>query len=513
MKIPLDRSSQVPLARQICHYLMRLILSDLLTPGVKLPATRELARDLGANRSTVAAAYELLVAEGYATARVGQGTFVAPRRSLLTRPSEGPVPSEASPVEWEGLFSKVSQLLATDPRSQEFHGLLSRTQDGAISFVGGMPDSNLFPTDLFRKVLNKAVKQEGDALLQYHPVAGYAPLRQYLSSYLLKLGIEAHASEILIVNGSQQGLDLIARTLLDPGDPVLMENPTYLGAIQIFRAQQAQLIPVAVGPHGLRVEAAVRLVGRYSPKLLYCQPTHQNPTGLTMPSGERRDLLALARRHRLPIVEDGFDWALSYEGDPPASLRAMDRSGLVIHLGTFSKILFPGLRLGWVVAPPPVLERLQGAKQLSDLHTPTLVQAALYHFCQRRLLEPHMRRIQGEYGRRRGALLGALKRHMPEGTIWTIPTGGFSLVVTLPGIDTTELLLHAAERGVLYTPGSFFYMDHGGRYQLRLSFAGLTPGKIDEGVRRLGEVVRAAFRRMPAESDRGEGASTGLPLV
>jgi DNA-binding transcriptional MocR family regulator len=505
MQIRLDRSTRVPLARQIRSRLERLIQDGVLGPGVKLPASRELARDLGVNRATVTLAYEELVSEGLARAHVGQGTFVA----ALKPNSEVQAPNVSAGLDWSSLFSKGSQLAAADGRRRE----LSHPGAGAglISFAGGMPDSGLFPTDTFRRVVNRVIRAEGPELLQYYPVGGYPPLRQFLSRYLLRFEVEARPDEVLIVNGSQQGLDLIARILLDPGDFVAIEEPSYPRAIQVFRSFGAQLIPIPLTADGLRLDLLERMLGRHAPKLIYCQPSAHNPTGLTLTAGARRGLLELAGRHRVPVVEDGFDGSIYFGDRSPAPLKASDTSGLVIYIGTFSKILFPGLRLGWLVAPTPVLERLEVAKQLSDIHTSPLLQAAAFHFCQRRLLERHLARCATEYGRRRALLLRALETRMPRGVTWTEPQGGFSLLVTLPeGMDAAALLPCASERGVTFTPGSVFFVDGGGERTFRLSFSSTPARRIDEGIRRLAEAVRETMSR-PAR--RVEADRPAVPLV
>src|SRR6266566_6633881 len=432
MRIALDRGTgragKAPLSRQIQLHVGRLIGQGLLGSGVKLPATRELARELGVNRTTVALAYDELVAGGWARAHVGQGTFVADQVPAGT---EGPRPATPR-FDWTGFLSKSAQVIAADARRRLAYSQVPRPLPGVISFAGGMPDASLFPTDAFRRVLNRVIRDEGRELLQYYPARGYPPLREYLAGYLLRFGLEARPEEILIVNGSQQGFDLVARTLLDSGDFVAIEQPSYPRAMRVFRAYGAQLLPVPMLGGGLDVDYLARLLERQSPKLLYCQPSAHNPTGLTMRDETRKRLLEVAARHRLPIMEDGFDGSLFFGPRPPAPLKALDVSGLVVYVGTFSKILFPGLRLGWVVAAPALIERLEVAKELADIHTSPLIQAAVYHFCRQRLLDRHQARVLREYARRRGALLAALGRRMPDGVRWTETQGGFSLLLELP---------------------------------------------------------------------------------
>jgi DNA-binding transcriptional MocR family regulator len=374
-----------------------------------------------------------------------------------------------------------------------------------------MPDSALFPTEEFRRVLNAVIREEGRELLQYYPTAGYPPLRQYIAGYLLRFGVEARPEEILIVNGSQQGFDLVARTLLDPGEFVAIEQPTYPRAMLVFRSFGAELLPVPLAPDGLDVGHLGRMLERQTPKFLYCQSSAHNPTGITMGAGARRRLLELAAGHRLPIVEDGFDGTLFYGERPPAPLKAQDPSGLVVYLGTFSKILFPGLRLGWVVAPAELIERLEMAKQLADIHTSPLLQAAVYHFCQRRLLDRHQLHVLHEYARRRDALLGALRELMPSGVTWTETRGGFSLLLTLPaGYDASTLLPVAMARGVAFTPGEVFFADGSGERTLRLSFSTVAVGKIEEGVRRLAAAISETG---PEAAQALHERASAVPLV
>lgn len=491
MEIAIDRERPVPLPRQIEEQLERLIRARVLTAGVKLPATRELARSLGVNRATVELAYEELVAAGLARAHVGQGTFVADTDSAAAL--EPPAPAR---VAFDALLSRAARVTEEDAQRAHAFAPPAPLDPSVVSFAGGMPDSALFPTDAFRRVLNDVVRDEGESLLQYYPTGGYPPLRRYLTSYLLRFGVEARPDEVLIVNGSQQGFDLIARTLIDPGDDVAIEQPTYPRAMQVFRASGARLLPVERDAAGPRPAAFERVLARHAPKLFYCQPSAHNPTGLTMTRETGRRLLEAAARRQVPIVEDGFDGSLYYGPRPAGPLKAADHEGVVVYIGTFSKILFPGLRIGWLVAPPSIGERLRAAKQLTDLHTSALIQAAVHRFCERRLFDRHVRRVAAEYARRRDALLAALRRRMPDGVTWTEPQGGFSLLLTLPpGLDAAALLPRAIERGVAYTPGAAFFMDGAGEHTLRLSFSSVPAAKIDEGVRRLAEVVRGARHR------------------
>ena len=508
LHVPLDREKPMALARQIQAHLERLIREGHLGDGVKLPATRELAKSLGVNRATVALAYDELIAGGHARAHVGQGTFVV---GTATPPRvAAPEPRARVSINWAGLLSRSARIVAAE--EDRWRRVSAGDVDAsAVSFAGGMPDSALFPTEAFRHVLNRVVREEGDVLLQYYPARGYPPLRKYLARYLLRFGVEATPDDILIVNGSQQGFDLIARTFVDPGDFVAVEQPTYPRALQVFRAAGAQMLAVPWAREGPRPEALERLLDRHTPKLFYCQPNCHNPSGLSITPDTGRRLLSAAARREVPIVEDGFDPSLYYGRRPATPLKALDGDDVVIYIGTFSKILFPGLRLGWVVAAPPVIERLAGAKQLADLHTSALLQAAVHRFCERRLLDRHAARVAAQYGQRRTLLVEALRRRMPEGVTWTEAEGGFSLLLTLPlGLDAAALLPAAIARGVAFTPGRPFFVDGGGERTLRLSFSSVAPRRIDEGVRRLADTIKSALKRPRAS---GTPERSPVPVV
>ena len=407
----------MPLARQIQEQIERLIREGWLAPGVKLPATRELARALGVNRTTVSLAYEELAPPGRARAHVGQGTFVA------APPADGaravpPAPAHV-PLDWSRLYSRSAHIARSGAERRA--AVPADTPRPLVSFAEGTPDSGLFPTDAFRRVLNQVVRAEGATLLQYPPGGdGYPPLRAYLATYLLRFGVEARADAILVVNGSQQGFDLIARTFLDPGDVVAMEQPTYPRAIDVFRAAGAQLVPVPWDREGPSAEALEQVLARHRPKLFYCQPTAHNPTGATMSPEAARRILDVAARHHVPVVEGGFDGSLYYGDRRPLPLRA--------STGTASSSTSARSRrscsrasgsAGWSRRRPSwsgsdgQAARRPGDEPADPGRGPSLLRA--------RLLDRHIARIAREYDRRRTALLAALGRHMPEGVSWTEP--------------------------------------------------------------------------------------------
>lgn len=510
MKILIDRNSGQPLYEQVKGALRRLIVEGVLAPGDELPASRVLAGSLRLNRGTITSAYDDLVADGLLFRHVGRGTFVSPRKDLDEVLGEHPVAGqESAPLPWDDLFA-YDPLKNRDRLAPEM-AAWSATP-GMISFAGGIPDAALFPVDDFRLALNRALRDEGGALLEYGSVSGHRPFIDFLRRYLVERGVGALPEEILIVNGSQQGLDLVTRTFLAPDDAIVVEDPSYHGAINLFRSVRARIVPVPVDDQGMDVSRLEKILERERPRLLYTMPTFQNPTGISMSLERRRRLVRLGAEHRIPILEDDFDGDLIYDGDNLPPLRGLPEGRQVIYTGTFSKVLFPGIRLGWVVAPQPVIERLAAAKQAADLSTSLLFQAAMVHFAHGNFLERHGKTVRAEYRRRRDTLLAALQKAMPEEVTWTRPAGGFSLILRLPaGVDAAELLPNAAARGVLYTAGHVFSLS-GDRTILRLSFGNVKPEVIPEGVRRLAAALKEEISRVRRGTPRRSVGALAPPV-
>jgi 2-aminoadipate transaminase len=400
---------------------------------------------------------------------------------------------------WKSRFAARTQRMT----SSVIRELLKLTeQPDLISFAGGLPAPEMFPVAEMRAAAERVLAEQGAAALQYGPTEGYRPLREMLARHMRRYGIEVPPSNVLVTTGSQQALDLIGKLLINPGDRVLTEQPTYLGAVQAFTAYQAEFVTVPTDDDGLRIDLLEEAL-RVGPKFLYVLPNFQNPSGVTLSLERRRRLVELAHQYGIPIVEDDPYGQLRYEGEHLPSLVKLDAeyrhgapdgdgyTGNVLYLGTLSKTLAPGLRVGWIVAPREEIERLVQMKQGADLHTSTLAQALAYETAHGGFLDRHVRRIRVVYGERRDAMLGALERHFPPGVHWTHPRGGLFLWVRLPaGRDAAELLRRALERKVAFVPGAPFFPAGGGEETLRLNFSYCAPPVIEEGIRRLGLVVK-----------------------
>lgn len=482
MVIDLDRASATPLYIQISSQLREQIQSGELATGAQLPPERRLAAMLGVNRTTIVNAYRELAAEGLISGHVGRGTAVAG----ASRPA-GPYEGARSEMPWEQLFTSTTDVMNTtllrDTR------IVSARSD-VISFATGIPTPELYPIETIRDLLDGALHEAGQLLLQYCPTEGYPPLREALAGRMGNEQRVVDPGDVLVVAGSQQGLYLLARTMIEPGDLVAIESPTYLGALQVFRAAGARLLPIPVDADGMRVGLLEDLIGRRRPKLIYTLPTFQNPTGSSMSFDRRQRLLELSARYQVPIIEDDPYGALRYEGRPLPSLHSLDRHGSVIYLSTVSKILFPGFRIGWIAAPRPVIERLTQMKQIVDLDTNPLAQWAVWAFLERGLIGPHLERLRRIYPARRDRMIAALETYVGDSMSWSRPAGGFYLWCRLnDGLRSRDLLAEAAREGVAIAPGETFYPDGEGESTLRLNFTLPSEDEIDEGVARLARAL------------------------
>ena len=490
MRIPLDRQSSIPLYQQIKTHLRNGILSGNLAAHTRLPASRSLAQSLGVNRITVESAYDALEAEGLVFSRLGSGTYVLPRQGLPALSKEGAEP--AWPL-WQKL---VGGSYTASPEAAPEAMLRAAGHPHPINFAGGQSDARLFPAEDFRRVLQAVMRRDGIAALDYGEPAGHPPLRETIAHILASQGLQVRPGNVLITAGSQQALSLVTQVLLKPGDVILVESPTYSGALDLFRALGFRIVGAPLDRQGLQVEALETLLQQHHPRLIYTIPNFHNPTGTCLSGARRHELIVLADRYNVPILEDDFVGDLRYEGRSQPALKALDPGGRVIYVSTFSKMLMPGLRVGFLVADGPVFDGLVRLKHASDLATSSLVQRGLEAYVTVGRYQAHLRRSCQEFRRRRDAMAAAVRHHLPQGAQFDLPQGGLFLWLQLPdGLPADELLPAACENGVNFAPGNAFFPDPArGRDWLRLNFAAQAPDEIEEGLRRLGKAVRA-FQR------------------
>jgi 2-aminoadipate transaminase len=401
---------------------------------------------------------------------------------------------------WEQRYAQRTQQMG----SSAIRELLKLTQQpDIISFGGGLPAPELFPVEEFKVAADKVLTHHGKKALQYSTTEGYRPLREFIVEKICRYGIEAAPENVLITSGSQQALDLIGKILINPGDRILTERPTYLGALQAWKAYQSEFISVPVDEDGLQTDLLEEALCS-GPKFMYILPNFQNPGGVTLSDERRQDLLKMADRYGTPIIEDDPYGELRYEGDHLTPLVVRDAKrlnsdpkadgslfhGSVLYLSTFSKTLAPGLRMGWIVAPASVIQRCVMAKQGMDLHSSTFIQMVSHEVAAGGFLEKHVREIREVYRHRRDVMLQGMERHFPSAVRWTRPQGGLFLWAILPEhIDAAAVLARAVENKVAFVPGTAFYPDGGGHNTMRLNFSNAKPDQIEIGIKRLGEVL------------------------
>jgi 2-aminoadipate transaminase len=464
--------SGVPIYRQLGSYLQRLIETGDLRSGDRLPPTRELAGQLGLNRTTISAAYDLLETVGLIKGEVGRGSYVCggPERSRQAATGDA--------LNW-------SRALTASVSTSAPAGT-----GGAINFTSSRPSEKLFPIEEFRECCREVLEGRNlKALMQLGSPGGYEPLRRYLLDRAIQNGIARDSDDILITNGCQQALDLLRRALVRTGEKVALEEPVYPGLKNLFLEAGAQLIGVPSDGDGIDLYSVQRAF-ESGAKVLVVTPSFQNPTGATMPAAHRVEICRMAGAAGVAVIENDIYSELAYEGNSLPRLKQLDSN--VVLLGSFSKIAFPGIRVGWVIAPRPVIARATELKQLADLHTDHLSQAFLLRFAESGKLARHQAIVIAAAKEKLRALDQSCRRYLPSCT-WRVPAGGMNMWIQLPpGLDATALRGLAQQAGIDYLPGRYFSVSRPLDSGLRLSFAGLDPHEIRKGIEILGALVQNA---------------------
>ncbi len=479
MEIALERetgSGTLPVYRQIAAHLRAEIEAGRLEPGRRLPPIRELARELGVNRDTVALAYDELSTEGHVESTVGRGTFVC-------GPAAPMAPVEPAELPLAAAVDRLLHLERARPR----YGAARDT----APLHALVPDPALYPVDEFRRALARVLARDGAELLLYGGTQGHAGLRAALAERLNARGIEVGPDEVVLSHGASQGIELALRLFAGPGDSVAVEEPTYANVLATIAAQGLTPVPVPMRSDGLDLGVLGRVLARPEVKLLYTIPTFHNPMGVTTSLAHRRALLATAVRRGKPVIEDAYEMDLRFAGRSVPTLAALDASGLVVQRFSFSKSLFPGARVGSLAARGRAVDGLLALKATTDLGGSLLLQAALAEFVAEGGYERHLGRVRRTLRRRVEAALETLEREMPEGVSWTRPEGGYQIWVELPGgIDTRDVFPDAARAGVLFAPGHQFQHDGRPSNGLRITLARADADAIRRGIERLAAVVR-----------------------
>jgi DNA-binding transcriptional MocR family regulator len=466
-----------PLYVQLADRLVEAIESELVRPGERLPAMRELARLLDCALVTVSQAYELLAARGRVVSRVGKGTYVA----------EPPDRSAPFARRWEpdvGRFARAARL-------EGVMELLTRaTAPGAITLATGHPAPETFPLHDFSRAFTRTLLDDPPELMQYRSSTGDRDLCEALAAFLRRRGCRADADDVIVCSGAQQAADIVATVLLDDRSVVASESPTYYGTLGVFDARGVTYVEVRGDEDGVRVDDAERVFAEYRPRLFYVSPIAQNPTGAVLPARRARQLVALARRYDVVILEDQTGWELAYDSPAPPPLAAHDTDGRVILMESLSKSIFPALRIGYLYAKGGLAEALELAKVRADVFTSTLTQRALWRFIDGPAYSRHLRATRALYRERRDAFVETLIRELPKAAVRT-PAAGVNVWLPLPMRISTQAAFDACAReGVLVMPAEPFYPTRSGPPALRLSFGHLPIVDAREGLARLGRALR-----------------------
>jgi DNA-binding transcriptional MocR family regulator len=492
----LQRRSGAPLFRQIADWFRDRVAKGELATGDRLPTIRELASSLGVNRSTVQMAYRELEADGLVESRVGSGTRVARAGHRGDARREGSAAArKAAPAGFHPRFSPGAEAAFAQFLVIEGH---SRPADNVIDFSRLVPDEQSLPVKTFSACMNRVLKSHGGRILGYGQHWGNELLRAILAERLTASGVPTTAAQVLITSGAQQGIDLAVRAFVAPGEAVVVGSPTYHQVIGLLRGLSLRPLAVAKGTDGMDEEALARALAAEGARLVYTMPTFQNPTGLTWSGKARRRFLEITGDRGCPVIEDDFEQDLRFSGEAVPTLRASRGDGRVISLGSFSKGLFPGLRLGWVAGSEEVVSRIAALKRFSDLSSGHFLQAALAEFMGSGAYDEHLAGVRALLRRRHEAVREALETHLAGTATWTRPEGGYVLWVGFRGVDSRSLSLAARDRGVLVAPGFLFDPEGRASSHVRLSVSCVDEGETARGIQILAEVARELSRRRPS---------------
>jgi DNA-binding transcriptional MocR family regulator len=484
--LTVDATAPSLLWKQITDRVAALVDTGALEPGDRLPATRRLARQLGVNRSTVCRAYEELWALGYLQSTPGSYS------TIRSRPRTRAVARAVRTTNWEKAAGPGARR-ACAPFLDEVDAPSSPAPAGAIDFSNLTPDVDLCPVAELRRSLRQVMLDDARGLLDYGDLLGYRPLRETLARRMRIHGIEAEADEVLLTQGAQQALDLVLRLVCRPGATVVVEEPTYSLILPLIRFYGMRPLAIPMTPDGMDLDVLERRLRQRRPVLLYTMPNFQNPTGITTSQAHRERLLAICERHGLPILEDGFEEDMKYFGRAVLPIKSMDARGLVIYVGTFSKVIAPGLRAGWVAADRECIRRLALLNRFGSLSGMTMAQAAMDRFSRAGRYDAYLRRLHATCRRRMSAMLKGLTEHAPVGSLaWSAPAGGCTIWVEMIGRrprDERRLVEQAQAAGVLVSPGSPSFAKPPDAAYLRLSIARARLHQIDEGCRRLARTI------------------------
>jgi len=484
LNVKLDRQEKTPLFLQIAEQIVNDINSGLIKQGTRLPAERKLANSLSVNRSTVINAYNELADRGYVQSHIGSGTTVT--NVNIEKEKEGN-------FVWRELLSGQAESLI-NPYNSALKELLS--QRNLIAMDAGIADPDHYPKKAFADISQEILLSEGNMLLQHNSPQGLLSLRESLVSIMNARGIHSQVENVIVLNGSQQGLDLVSRILLEPGDSIILEEPSFLGAIDTFRTYGVRLVGIPTDSEGMVTDFLEKAIKRTKPKFIYTIPTYHNPTGLSLSSTRRQELLKIANRNHVPILEDDPYGLICFDNQPIPALKALDTTESVIYLSTFSKVIANGIRLGWMVVPPELTRIVSAAKQINDLHSSNLIQRMMDVYCRKGFFEQQIVDIRAKYKLKRDTMLKALEKYAPEGMSWNTPQGGFFVWVTLPEeLSAIKVLEEAVNNKVSFVAGPVFYLNENGSRKIRLNYSYASLEDINRGIKILCNLIEGMKKK------------------
>ncbi|AOT72685.1 PLP-dependent aminotransferase family protein [Geosporobacter ferrireducens] len=492
-QIQLSKQNEQHLYVQLFEAIKNFILEGLIVADEKLPPIRQLAEVLGVNNATVVKAYELLEKEGYIYKRIGSGTFVSPD----IRSKMGSTAPDKFPLDEDLSLMNRGQI---------------QIQEHMISFASATPTPDLFPVDDFQDLLNEILNRDKGNAFGYQESQGYYPLRESLVAYMKQYEINTKPENIQIISGAQQGIDVIAKAFVNPGDVVIVEKPTYTGAIATFKSRGAKIIDIEIYKDGMDIEKLETVIQKHKPKLIYMMPNFQNPTGYSYSDGKKHKILELAYQYDLQIVEDDYLSDLSFYNTENITLKSIDQHDQVIYIKSFSKIFMPGLRLGFLVLPEKTYHRILAAKHASDISTSGLIQRAFDLYLRKGIWKRHIHFMEHIYKERFEIMDLAIRKHiLPYGVTYNPPLGGLSFWLCLnENFSTNQLYNIAAKKNILMVPGAVFFVGQKDSNCFRLSTAAVYPEQIEPGMIALSEAIREYIEK---KESRKNSTSVYTPLL
>lgn len=464
-----------PIYLQIKDYIKEMILKGILLKDVRLPSTRELSQIFGVSRNTIILAYQYLEDEGFIYTVTGKGAFVS--NVKVSHCDEWR-------IDWLDQINDTARLSESlDIVKNEI-----KWKKGMISFKSIAPDGNLFDIEEFKRAFLNRISLEGKKILNYGYAKGYKPLNDYLLKYMKNKGIDIEAKDILITNGFTEGFDIVLTALVNKGDKIICENPTHNTAIKIMKLHNLDIIGIDMEDDGIDTEKLENELSQNKVKLAYLIPSYHNPTGIVMPPEKRIEVYEILRKFNVPLIEDGFNEELRYSGSHVSPIAALCGSGnSVLYIGSFSKILYPGIRIGWILGDKSLISVLESIKRSKNIHTSFLDQAILYEYLQGGNFEKYIKRARKAYRERYEIALKYAEKYIPCRKI--LGEGGLHIFLELENIDSRELLRECCKRGVIFTPGDTFHVDSTGKNTLRLGFSRVQEKDIETGFKIIGEVI------------------------